>query len=129
MIINLTPHDIDVYDDVDVDEDGCVREGAIPRSVCPPSGQVARLEMEDRGLTSVPGVAAPVHRVTYGQLVGLPAPEDTDGDAYVVALPCVVAAVAAGRTDVLVPHRQVRARRPDGTPGAVIGCRAFGTPA
>ena len=80
MIINLTPHTINVNDG---------------RSF-PPSGQVARVTVSHLQVGMVDGIA--IYQPTYGELVGLPDP--VDGTVYLVS---GQVAAAAKRADVVAP--------------------------
>lgn len=122
MIINCTPHVVDVYGP---DAPGTIPEGAEVAVVLsiPPSGMVARIDerlLDGFNLAPRAGAeAVEVLRVEYGHVIGLP---DVKPKAwYVVSLPVALAVPA--RPDLLVPYRQVRNAR-----GTVIGCRGFARP-
>lgn len=91
-------------------------------AVIPPSGQTARIATTPApagdGVATIDGVDIPVSGVGYGQLAGLPEP--VDGVLYVVPLLTALAA-PSDRTDLLVPHEQVRNGE-----GTVIGCASLG---
>lgn len=123
MIINCTPHVIDVYE---ADAPGIIDEGAMvvrPLLSIPPSGRVARLaeQVTDDGAThKLRGAeAVGVVRVEYGHVSDLP---DVKANTwYVVSL--ALALAARGRPDLLVPWRQVRNAR-----GTIVGCRGLAQP-
>lgn len=124
MIVNLTPHPIRVYrwntpDRIQIDSGEHT-----PLHVFEPSGQLARLGMEEIGRTTGEhdGHLVPIEYVDYGSVNGLP---DYDGSAdgetprTYLLVPLVVA-LAGRRVDLLVPFREVR-----NLEGTVIGCRAL----
>ena len=120
MIINCTPHSIDVYP---ADTPGVVDARHVPLLSLPPSGEVARLDevvLDDVCLAPRTGAeAVVVTRVEYGHAVGLPdvAPKTW----YLVSLPLALA--LPGRRDLLVSYRQVR-----NAAGTVVGCRGLARP-
>lgn len=117
MIINCTPHVIDIYDTDDPDD-----PDARPILSIPPSVAVARIAEEVLDGKLAPRVGAeatPVIFVEYGHVIGLPATRSKTW--YVVSLP--VALAMPGRLDLLVPYRQVR-----NAAGTVVGCRALAAP-
>lgn len=125
MILNLTPHPVRVYhpnvpDRIEIDGEH------EPLCTIEPSGQLARLGMDELAATAVvqhSGLPIPAPLVDYGDLTGLP---DWDGSAdgetprTYLLVPLVVALAARGRNDLLVPYREVR-----NLTGTVIGCRAL----
>ena len=120
MIINCTPHVVDVYGP---NGPTTLGEGERPYLSIPPSGRVARLAeqvMNDGHPSTHKGAeAADVFVVEYGHISDLP---DVKANTwYVVSLPLALA--APGRPDLLVPYRQVRNAR-----GTVVGCRGFARP-
>ena len=98
-VINLTPHIIRLNDGTEY----------------PPSGVVARVSSEYRGLTpSHP----PCYSVVYGEVTGLP--ELQDGVRYIVS--GMVASACKGRHDLLVPATgHLAAVRRDGQVYSVPG--------
>ena len=108
-IVNLTPHTIRLYL-----PDGEVRE-------VPPSGTVGRLQTRREVIGTVGGM--PVVRVTHGEPVGLPQPEE--GTIYLV--PLIVLQACRGRTDVFAldtsPEGAVRDEH-----GNVVGTKALVAP-
>jgi hypothetical protein len=121
MIINCTPHSVDIYrPDAPsiVSDDGRF----IVELSLPPSGNVARITEE-----VIPGQLAPrvgaeaalVVFVEYGHVTGLP--DVRPKTWYLVNLPVALALPA--RRDLLVGYRQVR-----NAAGAIVGCRALAAP-
>lgn len=120
MIINLTPHNIDVYGP-DAPDVIAPHMRTAPVRVIPahPEGATARIvehEVADFYLKSERLSAV---LVEFGHVVGLPSRQH--GTFYVVSLATALA--MPGRDDLLVPWRQVR--NPAGT---VIGCRGLARP-
>ena len=107
-IINLTPHAINF-----VDETGC------PLVTVEPSGQLARVTAKTitTGSITVGDVTLPVTGTTYGEVEGLPAPEE--GTIYIVS--SLVASRCPDRTDVFIPNESVRDEK-----GRIIGCKSLG---
>jgi len=116
MIINLTPHPIDVYPP---GVPTVVRDEDYPYATFEPSGQVARIA--ERVIETVEPAAGMVGFavVEYGHVLDLPDP--VEGTAYVVSLPTALAVHT--RKDLLVPWRQVRNAK-----GTIVGCRGFARP-
>lgn len=124
MIINLTPHAIDIYDEDAPDYLKTTDHALHPVKLSlPPSGAIARIA-EDvvsvypphlyLGAEDVLDVANVVE-VRYGRLEGLPAAHP--GRWHVVSLACALASL---RRDLLIPWRQVR-----NSSATVIGCRGL----
>lgn len=118
-IINRTPHDIHVLaPDAPASGRPLITLPAAPR------GEVARVEVTtshiDGRVSTIDGVAVPIGRAQWGQVVGLPPPEA--GVHHVVSVIVVEAAIDAGREahDLLVPGDQVRDDR-----GRIVGCRGL----
>lgn len=114
VLINLTPHDLHIYngDDEHV-------------ATIPAHGQVARCRQERQRVGEVhfPGasgddVEIPINATSFGALEGLPDP--APGFYYIVSAITAQAAKAAGRTDVLITDDAVR-----DSEGRIIGCRAL----
>lgn len=103
-LVNLTPHTITF-----LDSDNLVWEEL------PPSGQVARLVLEQRVVEETP---MPVLQAVITACEGLPEPQE--GVRYVASMPVAQYASSLGRTDVYSPGEQVRDEQ-----GRVIGCRAL----
>ena len=105
-IVNLTPHDVNVYD------------GDTVVYTIPTSGEVARIaeEVEACGPLYLPdGREVPCSEVHFEGIIGLPAPEC--GVTYIVS---GMVADAAVRKDVVAPYDMVRNEK-----GHTIGCRQF----
>lgn len=102
MIVNLTPHTINVL-------------GDNPQNF-PPSGTVARCAVTRQQVGTVDGV--PLNRTVYGDVTGLPAPQP--GTYYIVS--ALVAQAVPDRTDVLITDDAVRDDQ-----GRIVGCRALAT--
>ena len=124
-IINLTPHDINFYEEEHTQKiKGCyyVIPGALPYHTIPASGVTARAAQTEDNLPAIDcnGVRVPLLQMTYGDPVNLPEPEK--GKAYVVSALTVAAAKAAKRStsDLYVVARTVR-----NEVGAVIGACAL----
>jgi len=116
MIINCTPHVVDVYPP---GTPTVVTDADYPYCSFEPSGQVARIaECVIRDVEPAPGVVG-YTIVEYGHIADLPEP--ADGVRYIVSLPTALA--ARRRTDLLVPYRQVRNAK-----GTIVGCRGFAQP-
>ncbi len=112
VLINLTPHPIDVVDP---------QSGAVVTSL-PPEPEPARVEMEREqlGTVTVKGVPIPVTRNRMG--TPSPLPQPLPCRYYIVsrAFAEAVRASGRGRPDLLVPDDPVRDDE-----GRIIGCRAF----
>lgn len=124
-IINLTPHDINFYEEEHTQKiKGCyyIIPGALPYHTIPASGITARAAQTEDNLPAIDcnGVRVPLLQMTYGDPVNLPEPEN--GKAYVVSALTVAAAKAAKRStsDLYVVARTVR-----NEVGAVIGACAL----
>lgn len=131
MIVNLTPHPLHIYpaDCPDRIEDGAVE----PLFSVAPSGKTARLVENSLGTWftlafdgQVPAesfTAVPVEGVEYGHIDGLPVPDGYETPRTWYVVPLVVALAAPGRSDLLVPYRDVR-----NINGTVVGCRQLARP-
>ena len=124
-IINLTPHDINFYEEEHTQKiKGCyyIIPGALPYHTIPASGITARAAQTEDNLPAIDcnGARVPLLQMTYGDPVNLPEPEK--GKAYVVSALTVAAAKAAKRStsDLYVVARTVR-----NEVGAVIGACAL----
>jgi len=116
MIVNLTPHAIDLYPP---GVPTTLRPEDYPYATFDPAGRSARIAEEVVGdVAPQPGMPG-FTLVEYGHVIDLPEP--VEGTAYVVSLP--VALALPGRRDLLVPWRQVR-----NTAGTVVGCRGLARP-
>ena len=112
VLINLTPHPVDVVDP---------ESGAIVASL-PPEPEPARVEMERErlGTVVVNSVSIPITRNHLG--MPSPLPEPTPGRFYIVSRAFAEAVRASGqpRSDLLVPDDPVRDDE-----GRITGCRGF----
>lgn len=106
MFVNLTPHGIIILD---------YGRDKNDRLFVPPDGQVARVETTSEDLGTRDGV--PVTKTTFGEVVGLPDPEE---GIYLIVSRLVLEAVKDARDDVFAPGELVR--NDDGRP---IGCRVL----
>lgn len=100
MLINLTPHAINIIDG----------------PTLPPSGTVARCAVTRQQVGTVDGVT--VNSTRFGAVDGLPAP--AAGTYYIVS--ALVAQACPDRTDLLITDDAVR-----DDAGKIIGCRALAT--
>ena len=129
QFINLTPHDVVLYDRKD-----CIvlpggkgygfsdeNQKPLPLVTFPPSGEVARATQQEEALPPVigGGIEIPVSRMTYGAPVGLPEPRE--GVAYIVSALTANAAKAAGRTTDDLYLTQGMIREGNG----IVGCVGF----
>lgn len=103
-IVNLTPHTI------------VVRIEETEKSF-PAFGKVARVTSEMKDVGTIAGI--PVKSQIFGEVEGLPAPED--GTVYVVSALVLSRAKAAGRTDVIAPNTAQAIRDEQGRIVAVPG--------
>lgn len=109
-IINLTLHPIDVFD-----------EAGELRCVIPPSGSVAKVEIERFADEEImhEGILFRLHRTRSGNITGVPEP--VTGAFYVVSRFIALALKDEGRThDIVVVDEAVRDEK-----GHIIGCRGF----
>lgn len=105
-LVNLTPHDVVVYND----------KGEVIKTY-PKSGKVARIQ-DDVTITGViDGV--PVGGITYGDAIDLPDPQD--GVYYIVSL--VVRQALPHRKDLISPDTSKGAVRDD--QGRILGTTRF----
>ena len=102
-IVNLTPHEITVYDVA----------GESILQVIPSSG-MARAAQTREPLDSINGI--PVSKTGYGAVEGLP--DQRDGVVYIVSV--LTAQAASDRTDLYITDELVR----DDT-GRILGCKAL----
>lgn len=103
IFINLTPHEIKVY------QNG----RAFPQEY-PPSGEVARIGTIDFGIGFIGDT--PVAMVEYGRFEN--PPPKVAGTYYIVSL--VTALAIRGRDDILAPYDEIRNDK-----GVIIGCRSL----
>lgn len=104
--INMTPHDI-------------ILINGGQKVVIKASGMLARVSTETvrTGEVSVDGMAIPTTETRFGEVEGLPAPED--GTVFVVS--SLVAQRCKNRNDVFIPNESIRDDK-----GRIIGCRSLG---
>lgn len=105
-IINLTPHEINIF----TAEGGKIK--------IPPSGTVARVSVQRQkvGEITVDGKTIPIHKNVYGEVENLPDPKpDT---IYIVS--SLVAQAVPHREDVLIPDDAVRDAE-----GKIIGVKGL----
>ena len=114
MNLNLTPHPIRLYSNDR--EDGIDDLEPHLRRVIEPEPYPARLATIELG-TQPDGTEL----VEFGHRADIPRPRD--GVRYVVSLVVALALVPQGRSDLLVPYREVR-----NASGTVIGCRQLAQP-
>ena len=103
QLVNLTPHNLDVRG-----VDGTTTQ-------IPPSGKVARIEVQDTEVCIINGIL--VSRSVRGEVQDLPAPKN--GVFYIVSL--AVRDAVRDRQDVLSPGNLLRG--PDGQPTGCDGLR------
>lgn len=124
MILNFTPHTIDVFRREDVTPDTgrgfIARHGRGPVFVIPSAG-IARAASSEAPAGTVDGI--PVVEVQYGRVEGLPEP--CPGVWLVVSGITAQAARAQGRdtSDLLLTTGLVR-----DADGRIVGCTAFARP-
>ena len=112
-LVNLTPHEVVVYD----------ASGNVVLRV-PPSGRVARVATREEMIDRINGI--PVFKTTYTEVEGLPDPEPST--VYIVSLLVLQALQAHGiqRSDVVAPNTSPT---PNGAvrdaQGRIIGVRSF----
>lgn len=116
-LINLTPHDINVYGDGSLDDKDKIL-------LTLPSKGIARCEQEmysegyiglEEKLKDGRHISIPIKRSSYGEITGLPEP--ADNIIYVVS---ALVAQQAKRNDVVCPVDYVRDEK-----NRIIGCRGF----
>jgi D-hexose-6-phosphate mutarotase len=108
-LINLTPHPLTIRLDDEND------------LVLPPSGQVARVAVEQAQVAAVGGI--PIVATVFGAIEGLPAPEP--GVLYITSSLVAQAAAREGRVDVVAPDTGPTAVRDTG--GQIIAVRRLQT--
>ena len=112
--VNLTPHEITVYDST----------GQNVILKIPPSGKVARVSVFSRVIGEINGI--PIRRAEYGEVQDLPEPKE--GVIYIVSTVLLIALREKGiaRDDVVAPDTNPDSvvRDPQ---GRVIGVRYFQT--
>lgn len=118
-LVNLTPHDVNIYREEDLDEYHRVKFGRRPYCVIPPSAlPTARIITHERPVDplNMGGVDIPLNEKVMSHIQNLPAP--VDGTFYIVST--IVALYAPHRSDLLAPTGNVRSRT-----GVIVGCTGF----
>jgi hypothetical protein len=118
-IINLTPHELNIYDS----------EGKVILSIPPPKDvPIPRVQVRSEivGEVEVDGVKIPVRRIVYGDVENLPPPEE--GTIYVVSTFVTLALREKGveRRDLLSPDTNVDSAVRDSS-GRVLGVKYLQT--
>ena len=103
MILNFTPHDINIVG----------ADGEVVQTI--PSSGLVRLATTTASAGMVDGI--PLTKTVFGDPEGLP--EIADGTYYIVS--SIVKAALPDRADLLVPSEMVR-----DADGRIIGCRSLG---
>lgn len=109
-IMNLTPHALTIISG----------ENNMQKLVVEPSGIVARVAAHTENIgniTTDDGFTIPLTTTVFGQVEGLPAPEE--GVVYVVS--SLVAGRVPDRKDVFIPNESIRDDK-----GRIIGCLSLG---
>jgi len=119
-LINATPHSITLVSRRGVEQDSKKQFLAEAEAVeilreIPPSVILARVSMVNLPAGEIDGIA--VESVTYGEIEGLPEPQE--GVYYVVSGLVAAAAAKIGRVDCLAPGALVRDKS---NPGTILGC-------
>jgi hypothetical protein len=117
VIRNLTPHPVRVMRSEPWPIDSPLPADAI-REEYPPDGPPARLATVDLG-TQNDGTAV-YELVEFGHVHNLPEPEP---DSWLIVSLPVALACLPGRSDLLVPYREVRNDQ-----GTVVGCEMLARP-
>lgn len=105
-IINLTPHDVNVFKD-----NKLVR-------IYPYSGTVARCESNNTVLAELEGFH--VCKQRYGKVVGLPPVSESPYKTVLYIVSKIVAEAAGDRDDLLIPGKQLKDDN-----GKIIGCEGL----
>lgn len=103
-IKNLTPHTINF-----------VSPEGYPVMDIKPEGTVARVSAKTATVGEIDGI--PVTKSVYGEVEGLPEPEE--GTIYIVS--ALVAGRVPEREDVFIPNESVRDEK-----GRIVGCKSLG---
>lgn len=118
-LVNLTPHDVNIYREEDLDEYHRVKFGRRPYCVIPPAAQpTARIVTQERPVDplNMGDVDIPLNEKVMSHIQNLPAP--VDGTFYIVST--IMALYAPHRSDLLAPTGNVRSRN-----GVIVGCTGF----
>lgn len=100
-LINLTPHDINLY-----------RDGKLVQTL--KSEGVARCSVESKKIAEINDY--PIYENFFGEISGLPEPQK---DTYFI-VSRIVAEAAKNRTDLLIVDKTIRDEN-----GKIIGCEGF----
>ena len=112
-VINLTPHSITFFQK-NLEEHNTMTE----LMTVPPCGQLARVTTKTVVVSEgMPGLPIPVTATEFGEVEGLPAPEEDT--IYIVS--SIVAQRCRDRNDVFIPNESVRDEN-----GRIIGCCSLG---
>lgn len=109
-ILNLTPHALTFIS----------ANNNMERYIVEPSGIVARVAAHTESIGSITtddGFTIPLTTTVFGQVEGLPAPEE--GVVYVVS--SLVAGRVPERHDVYIPNESIRDDK-----GRIVGCLSLG---
>lgn len=129
ILINMTPHDINILDDSNVSFDKAsrgykVNGDPIIRGTCKPSGTVLRCSQEETEAGDLNGIklykvkfGRVVHTAKDGSVVTFNVPVK-EGVYYIVSN--IIKNALADRPDLLVPTRVVRNDK-----GQPVGCLGF----
>lgn len=111
-LVNLTPHDIVIYDE----------DGETVKTVIKASGEVARVTVVRKKVGEINGI--PVYKNTFGKVDGLPKPKR--GTYYIVSILVQQAVRAHGskRKDLLSPDTTPEGVVRDKN-GKIIGVKNF----
>jgi len=111
--VNLTPHEVKVVD-----------EKGNPILVVPPSGVQARLGTNFAEVRKILGI--PVHKVTYGEIQGLP-PEPEPNTIYIVSSLCLAGVPEKFKDCVVAPNTNPGFAIRD-EKGNIVGVKGFLAP-
>lgn len=117
-IINLTPHDVNIYRAEDVFYSGETRsfvpfEGRKPFRVFAAADTAARCVLEESETKFIDGIQT--YAVSASSIVGLP--DAVPGIIYIVSSIVARFGALAGRNDLVIPHGIVKSES-----GMTIGC-------
>lgn len=123
MIINLTPHDVNVYNTTEclvrdgriyLRDDEDAEEYPVPLRVYPAAKEPARVTYSYEAAGVADGIV--ISRWTVEEITGLPEPKP--GTWYIVSK--IVAQACPERDDLLIPGTMVRDKT-----DAIVGCNDF----
>jgi len=120
MIINLTPHQIVLFNESTPDQlDDNDDLSRFIQLIYPKSLEHPPVRIVEINLGTTYSDHAPIEHIEYGRI--RPEPSVVADTYYIVSLATALAAV--NRSDFIVPFREVRNLN-----GTVIGCRSFAKP-